>query len=103
MKNNDVNTKVLHVLMDSISKMNNTDKVDKSFERITTKFLLEQKYTDFPAIPESRTQTSLSTWLKSITRILKTSPWDIDSTSLLEIVLPPELSEASEAFHIRIE
>ena len=82
MKTNDVNTKVLHALMDSISKMNNADKVDKSFECITTKILLEQKYTDFPAIPESRKQTSLSTWLESITRILKTSAWDINSTSL---------------------
>ena len=86
--------------MDSISKMNNADKVDKSFERITTKILLEQKYTGFPAIPESRTQTSLSTWLESITRILKTSPWDIDGTSLLEMVLPPELLEALEAYRI---
>ena len=41
MKNNDVNTNVLHVLMDIISKMNNANKVDKSFERITTKIFLE--------------------------------------------------------------
>ena len=63
MRSNDVNTQVLHGLMDKMSKMNNADKVDKSFERITTKILLEQKVTDFPAIPESRTETSLSIWL----------------------------------------
>ena len=101
MRTNDVNVKAMHALVDCMSKMNNADKVDKSFERITIKILLEQKYTDFPAIPESRTQTSLSTWLESITRILKITPWDIDGTSILEMHLPPELSEASEAYRIR--
>ena len=98
---NDINTKSLHALMDSISKMNNAAKVDKSFKRITTKMLLEQKYTDFSAILDSRTQSSLSTWFETITRILKTSPWDINSTSLLEIDLPPNLSKASEVYRIR--
>ena len=92
---NNINTKSFHVLIDSISKMNNATKVDNSFKRITTKMLLEQKYTDFPAIPDSRTQTSLSTWLETTTRIPKTSPWDIDSTSLLEMELPPDFSIAS--------
>ena len=35
-------------------------------------------------------------------RILKTSPWDIDSTLLLEIHLPLELSEISEAYRIQL-
>ena len=71
MRSNDVNTQVLHGLMDKMSKMNNADKVDKSFERITTKILLEQKVTDFPAIPESRTETSLSIWLETISRLME--------------------------------
>ena len=54
MRTDNVNTTALHVLMDSISKINNAYKVDKSFKQITTKILLEQKYTDFPSIPESR-------------------------------------------------
>ena len=66
MRTSNVNTKSLHVLMDSISKMKNANKVDKSFEIITTKILPEQKYTNFRAIPELRTQTFLSTWLESI-------------------------------------
>ena len=98
---NNINTKSLHALMCSILKMNNADKVDKSFKRFTTKILLEQKYTNVPAISDSRTQRSLSTWLKTIMRILKTNPWDIASTFLLEIHLPPEISKASEAYRIR--
>ena len=102
MKTNDVTLKAMHGLVDSISKMNNASKVDKSFERITTKLLLEQKYTDFSAIPESRTQESLSIWLEFIMRVCRISPWDIDETSILEMRLPPDLSEASEAYRIRL-
>ena len=100
MKTNDVNTQTLHASIDNISKMNNVNMVDKSFKRMTTKLLLEQKHTNVPAIPESRTQESLPTWFESITRLLRTSPWDMDGTSLLEMHLPPELSEASEAYRI---
>ena len=93
MKTNNITLKAIHGLVDSISKINNASKVDKSFERMTTKLLLEQKYTDFPAIPESRTQETLSIWLKSIMRICRISPWDIDGTSISEIRLPPDLLE----------
>ena len=48
-KTNNINTKSLHELMDSILNMNIAAKVDKSFERNTIKMLLEQKYTDLPA------------------------------------------------------
>ena len=48
---------------------------------------------------------SLSTRLKSITIILKTSQWDINDingTLLLDMYLPLELFEASEAYRIRL-
>ena len=81
--------------------MNNADKVDKSFELITTKTLLKQGVTNFPVIPGSRTEISLSIWLKAISRTLKASPWDIDGTSILEMHLSPILSEALESYRIR--
>ena len=34
-------------------------------------------------------------------RICRISPWDIDRTSLLKMRLPPDLSEALEAYRIR--
>ena len=101
-KTNNVTLKAMHGLVDSISKMNNASKVDKSFEYITTKLLLEQKYTNFPAIPELRTQESFSIWLESIMRICRINPWDINGTSILEIQIPPDLLEASEAYRIRL-
>ena len=91
----------MHGIVNAISNMNNASKVDKGFERLKLKLLLEQKYTDFLAIPESRTQESLSSWLETIMRTCRTSPWDIDGTSILEMVLPPVLSEASDAYKIR--
>ena len=88
--------------MDSFLKMNNTNKVDKSFERMTTKLLLEQKYTNVPAIMKLSTREFLSTCLKSIMRLLRTSQWDMDCTTLLEMRLPLELSKASEAYRIQL-
>ena len=101
METNNTTLKAMHGLVDSISKINNAIKVDKSFERMTTKLLLEQKYTNFPAIPESRTQETLSIWFESIMRICRTTPWDINGTSILEMRLPPDLPLALEAYCIR--
>ena len=98
---NNITMKVMHGLVDSISKMNNATKVDKSFERMTIKLLLKKKYTNLPAIPESRTQEILSIWLESIMRICRTAPWDIDGTSILEMRLPPDLPLVLEAYCIR--
>ena len=55
-KTNEVTLSAMHGLVNTILAMNNASKVDKFFGRLTTKLLLEQKYTNFPAIPESRTQ-----------------------------------------------
>ena len=89
-------------IVNAFSKMSGAGKADKSFKRLTLEFLLEQKYTDFPEILESQTQESLSTWLETIMRTCRTSLWDIDGTSILEMVLPPVLSEASEAYKIHL-
>ena len=59
-KTNDVTLSAMHGIVNAILKINNASKVDISFERLTTKLLLEQKYTNFPTILESRTQESLS-------------------------------------------
>ena len=99
-KTNDVNTQVLHQLLDKMALLNNATQTDKSFERITTKILLDQKATDLPAIPESRTQITIGIWYETFERTLRASPWDIDGTSILEMYLPPVLSEASESYRI---
>ena len=99
-RTNEVTVKAMHGIVNAISNMSNASQTDKSFERLTLKLLLEQKHTNFPEILASQTQETLSTWLETVMRICRTSPWDIDGTSILEMVLPPVLSEASEAYKI---
>ena len=97
-----MNSNALHGIVNAISKMDNASKVGKSFKHLTTKLFLKQKHTDFPVIPESRTQESLSIWLETVMRTCRISPWDIDGTPILEMSLPPVLLDALEAYKIRL-
>ena len=44
---NDVTVSAMQAITNAISNINNASKVDKGFERLKLKLLLEQKYTNF--------------------------------------------------------
>ena len=92
--------KVLIGLFNQVKSMNNPDKTDRSFERITTKILLEEKDTDFPSILEERNETSRGIWYETVNRLLTTTSWDIDGIFILDVHIPPILREASEVYHL---
>ena len=100
MKTNVVNEKVMYGLLDKIAQLDNANKTDKYFEHITTKILMDLKATNLLTALKSHTQTTIGIWMEIFQKRLKTSPLDIDGTSVLKMHPPPVLTKASELYGI---